>query len=75
MSPRTLSIIKAREAGRAGKPCPVAKGDFSPEGLMLFQEWLAAATAQETGADILPEYAESEHPDLQLCRAKKDAAL
>ncbi len=75
MNERTQLFIKAREAGRNGLPCPVKKGDTSPDGLACFHAWLVATAARETGADILPEYAESEHPDLQLCRAKKDAAL
>lgn len=75
MSPRTQLVIEAREAGRNGLPCPVKKGEDSPDDLLRFQAWLLTTTARETGATIIPEFAESEHPDLQLCRPKKDSAL
>jgi len=75
MSPRTQLVIEAREAGRKGQPCPVAKGDTSPEGLLRFHAWLVATVVGETGASILPEFAESEHADLQLCRPKKETTL
>lgn len=75
MNVRTQLLMQAREAGREGRPCPVAKGDVSPEGLALFHAWLLASTVQETGATIRPEFAESEHPDLQICRPTGKEAL
>ena len=75
MTPRTQLLMQAREAGRRGQPCPVERGDVSAEGLARFHAWLLATTSAETGADILPDFAQSEHPDLQLCRPPAKEAL
>lgn len=75
MNTRTQLLMKAREAGRTGRPCPVERGDVSAEGLALFHAWHMAKVSRETGADILPDHAESEHPDLQICRPKNQETL
>lgn len=79
MNTRTHQLMQAREAGRAGWPCPVAEGDTSPEGLALFHAWLIALTEHETGATIMPQAvnANGQHPDLFICRPKppKEDAL
>ncbi len=75
MTTRTQLLMQAREAGRAGRPCPVERGDVSADGLAVFHAWHLAATAAETGADIIPEFAQSEHPDLQVCRPPEKEAL
>lgn len=75
MNARTELLMKAREAGREGRPCPVVAGDVSAEGLAVFHAWLLAGVVQETGAVVRPEYAESEHPDLRLCRPSAKEAL
>jgi hypothetical protein len=74
MTTRTQLIMQARKAGH-GRPCPVERGDVSAEGLARFHAWLVALTAAETGANIIPEHAESEHPDLQICRPADKEAL
>lgn len=75
MNARTQLLMQAREAGRQGKPCPVKKGFVSADDYARFHAWLVATTARETGADILPDYAQSEHPDLQVCRPPSKEAL
>lgn len=75
MSTRHELLVKAREAGRTGLACPVQRGDVSDAGLAVFQIWLLATTAEETGADLLPQYATSAHPDLMICRPDKSNDL
>jgi hypothetical protein len=74
MNIRSQLLMKAREAGRAGKPCPTEQGDVTADGLAIFNAWLMALTEHETGASILPQETNAnDHPDLRICR--KEEAL
>ena len=75
MTSRLQIQLDGQEAGRQGRPNPVAREDVSDAGLQRFHAWHLATIERELGRKLLPGAPSPDEPDLMICRpepAKED---
>lgn len=63
--------LEGQQAGRRGKPNPVARADASAEALELFHAWHVATVERETRTKFLAGAPDPADPDLTICRPKR----